>query len=470
MQKIYLSLLCVIITFVIYANKDASRYSLQEDIKKISIQVEDYDYNTIQLGYYYGNKSYLKPDTLTDSDTLEKQNNGKFVFNYENTLEPGIYLIVFQPDNKFVNVLIPEKISADLQITVNALNPSKTLNVLGDNDENKLFYSYINFLNEKREIAQTYQKDDDLEGLNKLNSEVKAYQNTFVKNHKNRFVGKLVSTNIQIETPDFEGTEEDIKLKRWKYYKSHFFDNTDLAEPALLRTDFLYNMVDTYIEKLTVQHPDSISKSIDFILNKMKPAQETYKYYVIDFLNKYAKSKIVGMDAVYVHMVNQYYAKGLAPWTEEEQLDKILSNAKALEPILIGKTAPNVELEQTNGIRFNLHDLKSKFTILFFWDEGCQRCLSEMSVIKKDETLLKESDVEIVSIFSGDNNSYFEDFKNNENMVNWLNTKIASRTDETFKSYNTSTYPQFFILDQNKKIVSKRIGADQLLEVINQLQ
>ena len=32
----------------------------------------------------------------------------------------------------------------------------------------------------------------------------------------------------------------------------------------------------------------------------MEPAKETFKYYLVHYLNKYAASKIVGFDAVYV--------------------------------------------------------------------------------------------------------------------------------------------------------------------------
>jgi thiol-disulfide isomerase/thioredoxin len=470
MQNIYLSLFAILSAFAVYANTNTSTDILKTDINKIRIEVEDYNYNTIQFGYYYGDKTYLKPDALTDSDVIEKQSDGKFVFNFENTLEPGVYIIVFKPDNKYVDVLIPEKFSPDFQITVSALNPSKTITVKGDNDENKLFYSYINFFNEKREIAQQYQKDD-VASFKKIDDEVKAFQKKFIKKHKNRLVGKLMNASVQIEIPNFEGTEEEIQLQSWKYVKSHYFDNVDLADPALLRTIFLYNMVNTYIERLTVQHPDSISNAIDFILNKMEPAPETYKYYVVDFLNKYAKSKMVGMDAVYVHMANEYYAKGKAPWTEKEQLDKILSNAKAVEPTLIGKIAPELELEQANGISFNLDDLKSKYTILFFWNEECKNCIKEINNIKKFEVRLKKSGAEIVSVFYGENETYFKDYINNsEDMQHWVNTKIVNTSDQLFMKYNISTFPQFIILDQNQKIVSKRIGADQLLEVINLLQ
>lgn len=470
MKKIYLILLCIVSNFSVYGNNNINIHVLKKEIKKITIEVQNYTNNTIQLGYYLGDKTFLKTDVLTDSDILSKQDNGKFVFNYENTIEPGIYLIVFKPDNNFAELLIPENVSDDLMIFVDARDPSNTLQVRGDDGENILFYSYINFLNEKRAIAQKYPKDD-LEALSIINDEVVVFQKKFVKKHKNRLVGKILNSTINIDIPKFEGTEEEVQLKSWKYFKQHYFDNIDLSTPAMLRTNFLYEKVDFYIEKLTVQHPDSISKSIDFVLNEMKPAKDTYQYYVVNFLNKYAKSKIVGMDAVYVHIANNYYANGDAPWASKEQLDKIISNAKAIEPVLIGKIAPNLKLKQTNGIQFNLYDLKSRYTILFFWNEKCRSCLDEMSNIKKDEASLKKSGVEIVSIFSGKNEAYFQETtKTSIEMNNWLNTKITSIIAQDFNTYSITSFPQFFVLDKDKKILSKRIGAKQLLEVINRLK
>ena len=46
------------------------------------------------------------------------------------------------------------------------------------------------------------------------------------------------------------------------------------------------------------------------------------------------------MDAVYVYLVENYYATGQAAWTEEEQLKKIIDNATTLQPLLVGKIAP----------------------------------------------------------------------------------------------------------------------------------
>ena len=136
--------------------------------------------------------------------------------------------------------------------------------------------------------------------------------------------------------PEFKGLEAEIQKQKWEYYKNHYFDNINLVDSRLLRTPFFYNKVEDYLDKLTVQHPDSIITAVDLLLNKMKPSKENFKNFTVIFLNKYAKSKIVGMDAVYVHIVNNYYATGDADWIEQEQLNKILENANTLKPILIG--------------------------------------------------------------------------------------------------------------------------------------
>ena len=55
----------------------------------------------------------------------------------------------------------------------------------------------------------------------------------------------------------------------------------------------------------------------------------------------------------------------MAYWTDEEQLAKIIKNANTLEPILIGKIAPDIELEKEDKSPISLHDVDSEYTILY---------------------------------------------------------------------------------------------------------
>ena len=73
-----------------------------------------------------------------------------------------------------------------------------------------------------------------------------------------------------------------------------------------LRIPFLYKKIKGYLDKLVVQHPDSINKEVDRVLNLLKPAEESFRYYLSHLLNTYARSKVVGFDAVYVHIIENF--------------------------------------------------------------------------------------------------------------------------------------------------------------------
>ena len=122
--------------------------------------------------------------------------------------------------------------------------------------------------------------------------------------------------------------------------------------------------MNTYVGKLQVQVPDSLIKAIDYVLEKTRNAQESFRYFAVHYLNEYANSKFVGMDAVYVHLAEKYYGSGQAPWVDSTQLAKIVENAVALKPILIGKLAPNIKMQLRDGSPITLHDVKSPYTLL----------------------------------------------------------------------------------------------------------
>ena len=61
------------------------------------------------------------------------------------------------------------------------------------------------------------------------------------------------------------------------YTREHYFDHIDLSDPRMLRTPFLFQRVDYYINKLQVRHPDTLAQAIDEVLRQMEPAEETYQ-------------------------------------------------------------------------------------------------------------------------------------------------------------------------------------------------
>jgi hypothetical protein len=126
--------------------------------------------------------------------------------------------------------------------------------------------------------------------------------------------------------------------------------------------------IKNYVENLTFQIPDSISKSCIEICDKAKANKEIFKYCVVYFTSNYEKSNIMGMDAVFVDMVEKYYKTNQAFWADSVTLFKIKDRSDKLKPLLLGKTAPNLTLKDSAGVYQTLYNLKNRFTILAFWD------------------------------------------------------------------------------------------------------
>lgn len=448
----------------------------QEKGYEIKVKLEGYSNDTITIANYLMDKQYLRDTAVYDAKTKS------YTFTGDQPLEEGMYLIVMPPDNKFFQVLI-NKDEEFFSIHTDAAHPIKKMKIKGSED-NKLFYDYLQFLGEQRPISDKYRKElEEAKSkadstaistkLDAINEDVNAKQQSILKNHAKTLTAAIIKANINAKMPEMNGKDEqDTQVKRWQWTKQHYFDNIELADPRFLRMPFLYQRVDHYINKLTVQHPDSISQSLFRILDEMKPAKDyNFKYYLVHYLNEYANSKVVGFDAIYVALVERYYKTGLADWTEEEQLKKIIDNATTLKPLLIGKIAPNIEMETQDGKKVALHDIDSPYTVLIFWDYECGHCKKAMPKLVEFNNKYKDKGVKLMAVctrFMKETAKCWE-FIEEHNMGSFLNVVDPYHRSKYKLIYDIRSTPQIYILDKNKEILSKRISSEQLNEVIDQI-
>lgn len=443
------------------------------DGHRIEVRIQGYEKQELYLAYYYGDKQYVADTAYTNQD-------GSFVFEGEENLPAGVYLVVTAPDNNYFEILIGEK-EQNFSIRTDIKNLGDNIEIYGDTPSNRVLQTYVKYLTEQRKVAETLllQKESATETevkeidakLLELEKKVATKQDEIINSNRGSMIAALLEPQKKMDIPVFSGSESEIQAKQFYYYRSHFFDNINLKDSRLLRTPLLFNKINEYETTLTAQHPDSIKAAIDLILGMMHSSEEIFKFYLIHFLNKYAKSKIVGMDAVYVHIVNKYYAKGLAPWTDEEELKKILDNAKALEPILIGKVAPDFTLEGQYGADVSLHKFDAKYTVLYFWRENCGLCVKQFPELKKIYEKYSKDGLKIFTVCTAigedvqKNRKYLED----NNLTMFTNAAHPSNITKVMKLYDIKSSPQIFLLDKDKKILSKRIGADQLPEVLEHI-
>lgn len=441
---------------------------------EIRVQVQNYESDSLFLGFYYGDKQYLK-----DTAVLEK---GWFVFRKDEPLPPGTYLLVLRPDNSFVQINI-NKGKQDLDIRFDAKDPVSSILVKGDTD-NDAFYKYVRFLGKQRPVADSLRARLGSEGigqsekvaieqrLQEMNREVTQFQRGIMRDHSGTITAQLVASVMEKDLPEFPDLDEkEQKLKQYRHFMDHYFDGLDLDDERLVRTSFFFGKISDYVSKHTVQIPDSINQSIDQVLQRIKGNEEAYKFFLVHFVNTYAKSNIIGFDAVYVHIVDSYYAKGEAPWVDEEQLSKMLKNAETLRPILMGKIAPDIRMERRDGSKVSLHEFSSPYTVLVFWAPDCGHCQKTMPQLIEFQDKFRPQGVEVFAVCTKLTDKVPDCWKmvDEKSMSNFLNVVDTYHQSRFSILYDVRSTPQIFILDEKKEILFKRLSVEQLDEVMTEI-
>ncbi|MEO5674528.1 MAG: TlpA disulfide reductase family protein, partial [Chitinophagales bacterium] len=219
---------------------------------------------------------------------------------------------------------------------------------------------------------------------------------------------------------------------------------------------------------LTVQAPDSINKEADYLIEKARGDSEMYKYVLWWLTYTHETSKIMGMDAVFVHMVENYYMPGKAWWIDSATLNKMVDRARKIAPNLIGNTAPELALKDSAGNWQILSKVPAKFTILLFWDPDCGHCQKEIPKLKEVYEKWRSKGIEVYAVDIEPDVNKWKKFVH-EKKLDWINVNDPQHQSNFRQLYDISSTPVIYILDEKKVIRAKRIGVEQLDDVLSHL-
>ena len=300
--------------------------------------------------------------------------------------------------------------------------------------------------------------------MTEANKKIMETQLDIINNNPGTFVAELINLTRKPQIPDelADTNDPDYRDKTYKYYKAHFFDHLDFSNDAFLRTPVFHSRVTEYLDKLTLPHPDSLVKAAEFMIEKASSNPTVFRYLVVSLINKYETSQIMGMDAVFVHLAEKYYLTGRADWVDDEVLKKIEDRVRELKPNLIGNKAPAMQLLDTLLQPVSLYDVAANYTVLFFYDPDCGHCKKATpGLLKVYHDSLKNQDVEVLGISTITDINKWRQFVQ-KFQLDWVNLADPYYQSDFRQLYNVKTTPTIYILDQDKKIIAKDIGADQI--------
>jgi thiol-disulfide isomerase/thioredoxin len=457
--------------------------------------------DTVHLVRYFGKGLYY-------ADTAQIQ-NGTVVFDGSKQKQ-GI-LALMLPGQKLLEFIYDGQ---DIQIETRLPDLMENAKVK-KSEENTIFLNYMRFMGSesKRANALIEKRNDIEEGsdeykalneqIDEISKGVKQYQKDLIKNNQGKLVAKVVHLSMDVEIPESPRDEEGNIIDsafQYKYFKAHYWDHLDFKDDRLVRTPVFHNKLEAYFSKrYMLQHWDTVIHYGYDLCDRIPRGTDMFQYTVSWITSTYEKSKIMGMDKVFVYMGDKYYCSkdenGESPafWMKEASLDKLCEKVKTNYNLVMGAVPPNISLRDTTDKKWqDFYSLPNEYTILYFWDPECGHC---KKVTPKLSTLydkkFKERDIEIFSV----GKAVGEDFEKwkafiRKHEMHFINVAMTDKLYEeamkdarqfvpkytTLESLNyQQTYdifatPKVFVLDKDKKIIAKGITVSQLEDLLDRRQ
>jgi thiol-disulfide isomerase/thioredoxin len=444
---------------------------------KISFRINGLKDSTAYLANYYGESNNVR-------DTARIDAHGEVVFDGKKSLPQGMYMLALKEKGKAIR-LFDVVVSSDqnFSMTTDTTDYVKNMRVGGDAD-NKLYYESLLFNFARNTEAQPLvkvvrdststkeQKDVATRELNAVSEKVKQYQNKIILEHPATLTARILKAHRPVDIPDApmkaDGTPNQNFQLKW--YREHFFDNFDLADDALIRmTQPIYQQkVNEYLDRLFVPHPDSIMQGIRSIVSKAQVNRETYKYVVYMCVIKYQQHEIMGLDEVYVNLVDEYFANGVMDfWVNASMKKNMKEAAGKMRVSLVGNVGDNLIMQDINKEPRSMYDLRSKYTLLFIFDPDCGHCKQETPKLvhwyEKRKFNLEVYAVALDSSMSKMRN-YIKEMKMNWVTVNGPRSYVGPIQDH----YECNQTPVLYILDDRKRIIAKKLPVERVEEFLTQ--
>jgi len=442
------------------------------------------------------------------ADTCKNIKNGQVVFKGKEDLDKGVYVLVSEAKSIYFDVFVNE--NQKFTITCDNSDIVSSLKVTG-NKENETFFSYIKYITNKNQEFGKFQaqtkgmkKEDStkfmLDKINLMNGDVMKFEKDFMDRTKGTYVNDVMNLKTEKNPTDIpkasNGRPDSVYQYYW--YKSHFFDGIDFTDDRIIRTPFFDDRVKRYFESVILQAPDTVIQEIDKILAKSKPDGLVYNLLIGHFTYKYEQDKRMGFDKVFVHLCDKYIISGKAKKVyDDETAKKIKERADILRNILLDSKAPEIYMIDTIHGREVLkmgfdtaktsesitklyykhvdkltpwfktvYGISAKYTVLVFWSVDCGHCQTEIPKLNEELKELKgKIDFKVISVYTKEDFEAWRKFIIDKKL-DFINVFDPVHINDLKNKYDIYSTPVIYILDKDKKIKAKRLGSEQVIDML----
>ncbi len=252
--------------------------------------------------------------------------------------------------------------------------------------------------------------------------------------------------------------------ERAKYLLLHYWDNLNFADTVWnTNPNFEQAFVD-YVDLFNYADSQAIIPSVDVIIKKSIPHKTTFNWFT-EIFERYLYD-------VNSPMRNEYfYSLVLGCLNNAEDVDQILKTRYKyqLEQInknAVGEIASDFKYTTSDNKTNRLHNIKSQYTLIFFYDPDCNDCLNTKKMLMQSDVirqLINNKQMTIIAMYVYED---IELWKGNTQQMpdNWI-TAYDATTDLEVKNklYAIRAIPSLYLLDEDKKVILRDAVAETVI-------
>jgi len=436
---------------------------------------QDIPDSIIYLAKYYAKP----PPTIYKIDSAVVRDKRTAEFKTSDSILGGIYMVLFEKNAKYAEIIMENGLNTAVTIDAGKTPIGMTFSNSPENTHyaayqieaeqyGRQFQALTQLFDSAKTNADSMRIREDYKALQ---GKFNALRQQYVDKYPNSFVAHVFNA---IETPEPPAGDHYLpdgktidSLYAFNYVRHHYWDKFDFSDNRLIHTPVYDGKLNDYFTNYVFPVPDSFNQQADSLLAKTRGAKELFKY-TLHFLAGYAeRSKVMGMDEVFVHLVENYYMKGDAYWLDSEQLEKYIDRAKKIAPNVIGNPAPTLNLKDVYTLEdVTLDNIQSPYTLIVFWSPECGHCKKEVPMVDSVyEAVLKTRGVKVLSVPTDGTLDEIKTFIKDHHLNGWKHAVEPNASTYRAK-YDVYSTPKIYLLDENKTIIGKGLDHSNILQVL----
>lgn len=235
----------------------------------------------------------------------------------------------------------------------------------------------------------------------------------------------------------------------------------------------LAGKLEEYFEALKYESPEVQKAECDFLIETANDP-DVRNFIAQTIYDHYIGSKIMGAEAVAIHLTDNWFIPGKVTFEDESELFAAKVFAEFNRMSQVGAKAPELSMESLDGQRTELFEAGEEgkcFRVLYFYDTDCPGCRMETILLSN---ILETEDfpVEVYAIYIGDDRPEWQDYVAGRLSPECGLTVLTHLWDPSLDSdyqrkYGVLQTPRLFLIAPDGTIVGRGLDAQTLAQMLH---